>query len=93
MELYPPFPSCRENTPKRQAEKQIYQALAASDLEGYVLYEVKPISSAPQLDFAIWIVGIGIFGVQVKGGKYVVIEGRWYLITDQGRHPRESPVP
>ncbi len=93
MQIYPPFPSCREDTPKRQAEKQIYQALAASDLEGYVLYEVKPISSAPQLDFAIWIVGIGIFGVQVKGGKYVVIEGRWYLITDQGRHPRESPVP
>ena len=61
MQIYPPFPSCREDTPKRQAEKQIYQALAASDLEGYVLYEVKPLSSAPQLDFAIWIVGIGIF--------------------------------
>ena len=26
MELYPTFPTCREDTPKRQAEKQIYEA-------------------------------------------------------------------
>ena len=58
MELYPPFPTCREDTPKRQAEKQIY--------------EVRPLPTAPQLDFAVWIVGVGIFGIQVKGGKYLI---------------------
>ena len=93
MQLYPPFPTCREDTPKRQAEKQIYQALAASDLEGYVLYEAKPLANAPQIDFAVWIVGVGIFGIQVKGGQYVLVEGQWFLITDKGRFLRESPVP
>ena len=26
MQLYPPFPTCRADTPKRKAEKQIYEA-------------------------------------------------------------------
>ena len=93
MQLYPPFPTCRQDTPKRQAEKQIYEALAASDLDGHVLYEVRPIPTAPQLDFAVWIVGVGIFGIQVKGGRYLLVEGEWYLITERGRVLKESPVP
>ena len=93
MQIYPPFPTCRADTPKRQAEKQIYAALQACDLDGHTLYEVKPISSAPQLDFAVWIAGVGIFGIQVKGGRYIIVEGQWFLITDRGRLLRESPVP
>ena len=93
MQLYPPFPTCRQDTPKRQAEKQIYEALAAYDLEGHVLYEAKPLANAPQIDFAVWIVGVGIFGIQVKGGKYLLVEGEWYLITDRGRVLKESPIP
>ena len=53
----------------------------------------RPLPTAPQLDFAVWIVGVGIFGIQVKGGKYLIIDGQWFLITDRGRSPRESPVP
>ena len=93
MQLYPAFPTCRADTPKRQAEKQIYEALAASDLDGHVLYEVRPIPTAPQLDFAVWLVGVGIFGIQVKGGRYLLVEGEWYLITDRGRVLKESPIP
>ena len=52
MKIYPPFPTCREATPTRRAEKLIYEALEASELDGLALYEVKPLSSAPQLDFA-----------------------------------------
>ena len=89
----PPFPTCREDTPKRQAEKQIYEAFQACDFDGRVLYEVRPLPTAPQLDFAVWIVGVGIFGIQVKGGKYLIIDGQWFLITDRGRSLRESPVP
>ena len=93
MELYPQFPTCREDTPNRQAEKQIYEAFQACDFDGRVLYEVRPLPTAPQLDFAVWIVGVGIFGIQVKGGKYLIIDGQWFLITDRGRSLRESPVP
>ena len=61
MELYPTFPTCREDTPKRQAEKQIYEAFKSCDFDGRVLYEVRPLHTAPQLDFAVWIVGVGIW--------------------------------
>ena len=93
MIIYPTFPTCRAENPTRRAEKLIYAALESSDLDGQVLYEAKPVPHAPQIDFAVWIAGIGIFGIQVKGGKYLLVDGQWYLITDRGRFLRESPVP
>ena len=93
MKIFPQFPASRADTPTRRAEKLIYEALEASELDGQVLYEAKPVPHAPQLDFAVWIAGIGIFGIQVKGGRYIIIDGEWYLITDRGRLLRESPVP
>ena len=73
MKIYPPFPTCREATPTRRAEKLIYETLEASELDGLALYEVKPLSSAPQLDFAVWLLDIGTFGIQGKGGRYIII--------------------
>ena len=75
MKIYPPFPTCREATPTRRAEKLIYEALEASELDGLALYEVKPLSSAPQLDFAVWLLDVGTFGIQTKGGRYIIIDG------------------
>ena len=93
MKIYPmPFPTCRQETPKRRAEKEIYEAFQSSDLDGHVLYEVKPDPHAPQLDFAVWIIGVGIFGIQVKGGRYLLVDGEWFLVTDRGRFLKESPI-
>ena len=64
-----------------EAEKLIYEALEASELDGLALYEVKPLSSAPQLDFAVWLLDVGTFGIQTKGGRYIIIDGEWYLVT------------
>ena len=93
MKTHPPFPTCRAETPTRRAEKLIYEALETSPLDGMVLYEVKPMSSAPQLDFAVWLTDIGTFGLYVKGGRYIIIDGQWYLVTDRGRLRKESPIP
>ena len=93
MKIYPPFPTCREATPTRRAEKLIYEALEASELDGLALYEVKPLSSAPQLDFAVWILDVGTFGIQTKGGRYIMIDGEWHLVTDRGQIRKESPIP
>ena len=93
MKIYPPFPTCREATPTRRAEKLIYETLEASELDGLALYEVKPLSSAPQLDFAVWLLDIGTFGIQGKGGRYIIIDGEWYQVTDRGRIRKESPIP
>ena len=93
MKIYPPFPTCREATPTRRAEKLIYETLEASELDGLALYEVKPLSSAPQLDFAVWLLDVGTFGIQVKGGRYIIIDGEWHLVTDRGQIRKESPIP
>ena len=93
MKIYPPFPTCREATPTRRAEKLIYETLEASELDGLALYEVKPLSSAPQLDFAVWLLDVGTFGIQTKGGRYIIIDGEWYQVTDRGRIRKESPIP
>ena len=79
MELYPPFPTCREDTPKRQAEKQIYEAFQACDFDGRVLYEVRPLPTAPQLDFAVWIVGLRVRAATVRHASREdrAPEGRW----------------
>ena len=37
-----------------------------------------------ELDFAVWIEGLGRFALQVKGGRYLLIDGEWRL-TDPGR--------
>ena len=47
------FPEHRRRDPKRRAEAKVYGELAGSDAPGYVLYEVKPRSDAPECDFAI----------------------------------------
>ena len=94
MRIYPTFPTCRAETPTRRAEKLIYEALEASDLDGLALYEVKPLSSAPELDFAVWLQDVGTFGLYVKGGRYIIsTSGEWYLVTDRGRLRKASPIP
>ena len=93
MKIYPPFPTCREATPTRRAEKLIYEALEASELDGLALYEVKPLSSAPQLDFAVWLLDIGTFGIQGKGGRYIIIDGRVVPDHRPGPDPEGIAVP
>ena len=50
-------------------------------------------SSAPQLDFAVWLLDVGTFGIQTKGGRYIMIDGEWHLVTDRGQIRKESPIP
>ena len=84
------FPDHRRRDPKRRAEARVYDELAGSDASGHVLYEVKPRADAPECDFAIWLEGIGTFGMQVKGGENRLERGEWFLVTDQGRQKVKS---
>ena len=79
------FPDHRRADPKRRAEERVYDELTRSIAPGHVLYEVKPREDAPELDYAIWLQGIGTFGLQVKGGEYRIERGEWFLVTDHGR--------
>ena len=85
MRMYPrEFPPSRRKIPKRRAERQVYEALAGSDRRGFVFYEWRRGYGYIELDFAVWIEGLGRFALQVKGGRYLLIDGEWYLKTRDG---------
>ena len=88
MQINPAFPPSRLDMPKRRAERQIYQSLADSAVPGRALYEVKVTPAATQVDFLVWAEGVAAYSVQVKGGRYLVHEGEFCLVTDWGRTPQ-----
>ncbi|GEM_PF-4100295 len=91
MRMYPrEFPSGRRKKPKRQAERRVYQALADSRRWGFVYYEWRRGYEHIELDFAVWTEGLGRFALQVKGGRYLLIHGDWYLKTRYGVQPVKS---
>ena len=88
MRMYPrAFPSGRRRKPKRRAERQIYEALAGIDRRGFVYYEWRRGHECIELDFAVWIEGLGRFALQVKGGRYLLIDGELRLKTRDGVQP------
>ena len=91
MRMYPRvFPATRRKKPTRRAERRIYEALAGSDRQGFVYYEWRRGYERIELDFAVWIVDLGRFALQVKGGHYLLIDGEWYLKTRDGLVPIET---
>ena len=91
MLTQPEFPAHRRREPLRLAELQAYQEFADSDRAGRVLYEVKTSRNVPELDFAVLLEDMAIYGVQVKGGQHVTTRGQWQRITDDG--PVTIPCP
>ena len=91
MRMYPrEFPSGRRRKPKRQAERRVYEALAGSDRRGFCYYEWRRGYGHIELDFAVWIEGLGRFALQVKGGRYLLVDGEWRLKTRDGVRLVES---
>ena len=85
MRMYPrEFPPSRRKIPKRRAERRVYEALAGSDRRGFVFYEWRRGYGYIELDFAVWVEGLGRFALQVKGGRYLLIDAEWYLKTRDG---------
>ena len=41
----------------------------------------------------VWLLDVGTFGIQTKGGRYIIIDGEWHLVTDRGHIRKESPIP
>ena len=48
MKINPTFPPSRLQDPMRRAERDIYQAIAASPIPGRALYEVKVTGTHPR---------------------------------------------
>ena len=79
MQMYPRlFPHHRLHDPVRQAERRIFQALETCGVPGFACYEWQRDRKSLQLDFALWLLAVGRFGLQVKGGYHSFSEGEWY---------------
>ena len=93
MDIKPKFPAGRVGLPMRRAEHQIYQLLAHSDVPGRALYEARALPHGRQIDFAVWIEGVGRFAAEVKGGiRDIDDRGEWRVFADGGWRRKESAV-
>ena len=95
MRLIPErFPQERRRNPKRWAEARVFDALARSGHQGCAIYEWGAAERPHQLDFALWLTGIGRFAIEVKGGRYTLKpeQDRWHLHTPYGVEARPSPL-
>ena len=92
MNTYPEqFPEERRANPMRRAEARVFDAIRASNRPGFAHYEWQRDRNSPELDFALWIQDEARFGLQVKGGRYLLEKGKWYLTTQNGREKKSSP--
>ena len=92
MRILNEFPGHRRADPKRRAELQVYDQLAGSGAPGAAIYEIRAHRDAPEVDFPVWIEDVARFGMQVKGGRYTIEGGRWFLHTNGEREPMQDPV-
>ena len=62
MEIYP------EQFPEdRRAEYSVFDAIQDSDRPGSANHEWQPDPETPQVDFTLWLPGVGRFHLEIKG--------------------------
>ena len=90
------FPKEYEDNPLRRAERRVYEELLACGLPGLFIYEWKRDKHTAELDFVIWIEGVGLFALQVKGGRYRFQkqngDNLWQLMIDGTWERVPSPI-
>ena len=93
MQMHPTtFPLDRRNDPMRQAEARVFDEINGCRLLGFAYYEWQRDHNSPQLDHALWLLNVGRFGMEVKGGHYFLEKGKWYLKTDNGPQKKKCPL-
>ena len=92
--ISPGFPEERRQDPKRRAEARVFDALQALELVGCALYEFRYRHGGRQVDYALWVDGLGRFAGSVKGGQLMLdLTGQWYRRTPDGvLEPIPSPL-
>ena len=92
MKVIPPFPEHRLKDLKRQAELRVYRDLEASALPGIAVYSSSVGPASPEIDNSVWLIDIGRFAVEVKGGDYSWENEKWFLSGPGGRVAKPNPL-
>ena len=71
METHPEqFPDeSQQPDPNPRAEDRVFDAIQDNDGPDFANHEGQPYIGAPEMDFTLWLSGVGRFGLQVKGGQ------------------------
>ena len=69
----------------------MYQALVGNDRQGFCYYERRRDYGRPELDLAIWMVGLGCIARQVKDALYGLNDGEWRPRAEDGVRAIETP--
>ena len=70
METYPEqFPDESQPEPSHRSEDRVFDAIQGDDHPGFDTHEGQPGPEAPEMDFTLWLLGVGRFGLQVKDGQ------------------------
>ena len=68
METYPEqFPDESQPDPSYRSKDRFFDAIKDSDRPGSSNHEGQPDPEAPEMNFTLWLPGVGRFGLQVKG--------------------------
>ena len=67
MEIYPEqFPDESRPDPSCRSEDRVFDAIQDGDGPDFANHEGQPDIGAPEMDFTLWLSGVGRFGLQVK---------------------------
>ena len=92
METYPEqFPDESQPDPSRRAEDRVFDAIQDSGVPGLENHEGQQDPGAPEMDFTLWLPGVGHLLLQVKGGTYSLKNGSGTWKPPAA--PRRSPHP
>ena len=70
MGIQPQFPpDRRRDDPQRNSEAMVYDQPARSGHPGQAPHELMAVPEGPELDFRVWLEGVGWFDLEVKGGR------------------------
>ena len=70
METYPEqFPDESQPEPSHRSEDRVFDANQDGDGPGSSNHDGHPDPEAPEMDFTLWLSGVGRVGLQVKDGR------------------------
>ena len=76
METHPEqFPDESQPDPSHRTEDRAFDAIQGDDRPGSSNHDGHPDPEAPEMDFTLWLSGVGRFGLQVKDIRWSLNRG------------------
>ena len=84
--------SAQAQGPQTAGRARHLPSTGASESPGVALYEPRFGPYTRALDFAVWLKGVGRFGLEGKGGQHRYENATWWLTTPAGLVEQECPA-